>query len=247
MVSAGVRRSARARSRAPGRLRILVVIEDLELGRAAELTLRHGGYEIRQTTSVDGARDTLERFKPQLLLLDIDAADGRAIELITESEADGRTPLIALTRGGDLRRQLEAFERGADDCIGLPFRPADLAARVHAVLRRAYGKAPPNKPLRLGALEIDLVSRDVRTHGTQIHLTSLEQALLYLLASNAGTVVTRERILDAVWGDDFIGDSNVIERHVRALRSKLQNDWRQPKYIETVSGAGYRFVPPASN
>ena len=223
------------------------MIEDVELGRAAAMTLRHGGYEIRLTTAVETGREDLERFKPQLILLDVDAAQGRAIELVSESETDGRTPLIALTRGGDLRRQLEAFDRGADDCIGLPFRPADLAARVHAVLRRAYGKAPPYKPLRLGQLEIDRVSRDVRSHGTHIHLTSLEQALLYLLASNAGTVVTRERILDAVWGDDFIGDSNIIERHVRSLRSKLQNDWRQPKYIETVTGAGYRFVPSSAS
>lgn len=218
------------------------MIEDVELGHAAELTLRHGGYEIRLATTIDALRAELGRFKPQLVLIDVDAADGRAIELLSEFKAEDRTLLIALTRRGDLRRQLEAFDRGADDCIGLPFRPAELAARVHAVLRRAYGRELSYKPVRIGELEIDLVGRDVRTRGTQIHLTSLEQALLYLLASNAGTVVTRERILDAIWGDDFIGDSNVIERHVRSLRSKLQNDWRQPKYVETIPGAGYRFL-----
>ena len=225
------------------RTRILVAIEELELSRTAALILRHGGYDLQLAESVEAARQALDRFRPQLMLLDVDAADGRAIELISESETDGRTPIIALTRRADLRRQLEAFDRGADDVIGIPFAPADLAARVHAVLRRTYGKAPTYKPLRLGELEVDLVSRNVVNHGVQIHLSALEQALLYLLASNAGTTVTRDRILDAVWGDDFLGDSNIIERHVRSLRAKLQNDWRNPKYIETVAGAGYRFVP----
>jgi two-component system, OmpR family, alkaline phosphatase synthesis response regulator PhoP len=73
-------------------------------------------------------------------------------------------------------------------------------------------------------------------------LTSLEQALLYLLAANAGSILTREQILDALWGTDFVIESNVVDRHVRALRAKLQNDWHKPRYIETVPGAGYRFV-----
>jgi two-component system alkaline phosphatase synthesis response regulator PhoP len=74
-------------------------------------------------------------------------------------------------------------------------------------------------------------------------LTSLEQALLYLLAANAGSILTREQILDALWGTDFVIESNVVDRHVRALRAKLQNDWHKPRYIETVTGSGYRFVP----
>lgn len=75
-----------------------------------------------------------------------------------------------------------------------------------------------------------------------LHLTSLEQALLYLLAANAGSVLTREQILDSLWGTDFVIESNVVDRHVRALRAKLQNDWHKPRYIETVPGTGYRFV-----
>ncbi|HET8569232.1 MAG TPA: response regulator transcription factor, partial [Candidatus Limnocylindria bacterium] len=188
------------------------------------------------------ARGAMERLRPHLMIIDVDDDDGRMIELISESEVDGRVPIIALTRRADLRRQLDAFERGADDCVGVPFVPADLAARVHAVLRRAYGKtAPAFRELRLGDLEIDLVARQVRAAGSSLHLTSLEQALLYLLASNAGTVLSREVILDAIWGTDFLADSNIVDRHVRALRVKLQNDWRKPKYIETVPGVGYRF------
>lgn len=184
----------------------------------------------------------MEERKPHLAIIDVDDDDGRAIDLIGESERDGRTPIIALTRRSDLRRQLRAFELGADDCIGVPFAPVDLAARVLAVLRRAYGTTPPAfRPLQIGDLEVDLVGRQVRAASEELHLTSLEQALLYLLAANAGTALTREAILDGIWGTDFLAESNIVDRHVRALRVKLQNDWRKPTYIETVAGIGYRF------
>jgi DNA-binding response OmpR family regulator len=97
--------------------------------------------------------------------------------------------------------------------------------------------------LRLGELEIDILHRSVGIGGHELQLTSLEQSLLYLLAANAGRLVTRDEILDHVWGVDFISESNVVDRHVRNLRVKLQNDYRRPRYIATVPGKGYRFVP----
>lgn len=219
-----------------------MLIETQTIANLAELTLRHGPYEVRRMRSTADAAAALKQLRPHLVILDVDDDDGRAIHLITASERDGRTPIIALTRRSDLRRQLEAFDLGADDCIGIPFVPSDLAARVLAVLRRAYGKTPlAYQPLRLGDLEIDLVARNVRVKGEELHLTSLEQALLYLLASNAGTVLSREVIMDSIWGTDFLADSNVIDQHVRSLRVKLHNDWRSPSYIATVPGVGYRF------
>lgn len=229
-------------TRAPSQARIILLIETLTIANLAELTLRHGPYEVRKITSHVGATAALKELKPHLMILDVDDDEGRAIHLLAASERDGRTPAIALTRRSDLRRQLEAFELGADDCIGVPFVPSDLAARVLAVLRRAYGKtALAFQPLQLGDLEIDLVARNVRVKGEELHLTSLEQALLYLLASNAGTVLTREVIMDSIWGTDFLADSNVIDQHVRSLRVKLHNDWRRPNYIATVPGVGYKF------
>jgi len=91
------------------------------------------------------------------------------------------------------------------------------------------------------------VHRQVRAGDSVIHLTSIEQSLLYLLASRAGRVVTRDEILDAVWGTDFLAESNIVDRHVRSLRIKLQNDYRHPRFIATVPGHGYRFVPTFSN
>ena len=114
---------------------------------------------------------------------------------------------------------------------------------VIALTRRTHGTAGELVPrLRIGDLEIDVLNRKVLAGDHELHLTSLEQALLYLLAANAGSVLTREQILDALWGTDFVIESNVVDRHVRALRAKLQNDWHKPRYIETVPGTGYRFV-----
>jgi len=204
-------------------------------------------FDRKAAASVSEARTIVESWKPHLLLVNVDAEDGRAMQLIDEGAANRSLAVIALTRRADLRGKLDAFERGADDYITVPFVPDDHIARTRAVLRRTHGDPGSIVPrLRIGDLEIDVLNRRVSAGDHDLHLTSLEQALLYLLAANAGTVLTREQILDALWGTDFIIESNVVDRHVRALRAKLQNNWHKPRYIETVVGAGYRFVPTNS-
>ena len=237
---------ARGRTDKPTETRVLTVVGEPSLANLVALTLRHGTYTTRTTPSVSEARNSIADWQPHLLLVNIDVEDGRAIQLVDEADGKG-VAVIALTRRADLRGRLDAFERGADDYITVPFVPDDLIARSRAVLRRTHGVAGHMVPrLRIGDLEIDVLNRKVMSgQGHELHLTSLEQALLYLLAANAGTVLTREQILDALWGTDFVIESNVVDRHVRALRAKLQNDWHKPRYIETVAGAGYRFVPTA--
>jgi DNA-binding response OmpR family regulator len=226
--------------------RVLVVVEDQALAKVVDLTLRHGNNVRRSERTVAGARAALAEWRPHLLLLDIDLENGAGIQLIDESRSGDPIGVIALTRRSDLRGKLDAFERGADDYIGVPFVPDDLVARTRAVIRRTHGTAGELVPrLRIGDLEIDVLNRKVLAGDHELHLTSLEQALLYLLAANAGSVLTREQILDALWGTDFVIESNVVDRHVRALRAKLQNDWHKPRYIETVPGTGYRFVAAA--
>lgn len=225
-------------------VRVLMVIDDNALANTIDLTLRHGRYARRVAATVADGKRTIEDWNPHLLLVDIDLETGRAIQLIDESRAHGPMGVIALTRRSDLRGKLDAFERGADDYIGIPFVPDDLVARARAVIRRAHGSVGELVPrLRVGDLEIDVLNRKVLAGDHELHLTSLEQALLYLLAANAGTILTREQILDALWGTDFVIESNVVDRHVRALRAKLQDDWHKPRYIETVPNAGYRFIP----
>jgi two-component system KDP operon response regulator KdpE len=195
---------------------------------------------------VSEARTAIDEWVPHLVFVDIDLEGGKAMQLIDEVATRERMATIALTRRSDLRAKLDAFERGADDYIGLPFVPDDLVARAHAVMRRVHGGVGRVVPrLRIGDLVIDVLNRRVRAGETELHLTSLEQALLYLLAANAGTILSREQILGALWGTDVEIESNVVDRHVRALRSKLRDDWHNPRYIQTVPGAGYRFLATA--
>jgi two-component system alkaline phosphatase synthesis response regulator PhoP len=116
------------------------------------------------------------------------------------------------------------------------------------ITRRAVGVDRPIVPtIQLGEIEIDILSREVRAGTSVMHLTGIEQSLLYLLASRNGQVVSREEILDTIWGTDFVAESNVVDRHIRSLRSKLQNDYRHPRFIATVPGRGYRFIPTFTN
>src|SRR5918911_4688843 len=175
----------------------------------------------------------------------MDFAHGHMLDHLGDTmPGKARLPVVALTRRGDLKTKLAAFAWGVDDILTVPFSPEELLARVLAVMRRSYGAEMAFTPtIRLGELEIDILNRRVRAGPSELHLTGLEQALLYLLAANAGQVVSRDEILDALWGEDYVAESNVVDRHIRSLRAKLQNDWRRPRFIATVPGKGYRFLP----
>ena len=126
----------------------------------------------------------------------------------------------------------------------IPFSPEELLARALVIARRAYGEALPFAPsLQVGELEIDIVNRSVHVDDHALHLSSIELTLLYLLAVNAGRIITRDEILDALWGSDFAAESNIVDRHIRNLRIRLQNNWRRPRFIATIPGKGYRFIP----
>jgi len=155
-----------------------------------------------------------------------------------------RMPVIVLTRRGDLKTKLAAFEGGVDDILTIPFRPEELLARVLVLTRRVYPEAATFLPVMcVGELEVDILNRRVRLGAEDLHLTSLEQGLLYLLAGNAGRLVTRQEILDNLWGVDCKVAPSVVSHHVRKLRIKLHDAWRQPRFIATVPGRGYRFLP----
>jgi DNA-binding response OmpR family regulator len=214
-----------------------------------KLTLKHGVFEVRQATSAAEALIALGHWHPHLVLLDMElegVGGARVMDRIGPGAPGEMIPAIALTRRGDLRTRLEAFERGVDDIMTLPFAPEELLARVIALVRRAHIGAGTLAPvIRLGELEIDILHRRVRAGTTELHLTALEQSLLYLLAANAGRVVSREEIIDAVWGADYVAGSNVVDRQVRNLRARLRDDWRSPRFIATVPGRGYHFLRAA--
>src|SRR5215210_5737425 len=230
-------------------IRVLLIIDQPVLTEVIRLALNHGLATTRVAASVDDGTAELGVWRPHIALLDMDIVDGQFLDGLGGAAPGGeRLPVVGLTRRGDLKSTLAAFERGVDDLLTVPFAPEELVARVLAVLRRTYRTAFPFAPvLRLGELEMDILDRCVRVGGHTLHLSALEQGLLYLLAANAGRVVTRDEILDHLWGTDFVAESNIVDRHVRSLRIKLQNDWRRPRYIATVPGQGYRFVPTAAD
>ncbi len=225
--------------------RVLLVIDQPVLAEVVKLALTHGRFHTDVAATAQEALTALAQRPPHLAIVDMDLVHGHMLDRLGGTTAgDVHIPLVALTRRGDLKTTLAAFDRGVDDLLTVPFSPEELVARVLALMRRSYGAEVAFTPtIRLGELEIDILNRHVRAGNSDLHLTGLEQSLLYLLAANAGQVLSRDEILDALWGVDFVADSNVVDRHIRNLRIKLQNGWRRPRYIVTVPGRGYRFVP----
>ena len=235
------------RLRAPAHA--LLVIDQLVLADVVKLALSHSQYTTSVARTAEQAATGLADSPPHLVVLDMDSAGSGILERLADvTHGRGRVPVIALTQRGALKAKLEAFERGVDDILTVPFSPEEFIARVLAVMRRTYQEAVVFTPvLRLGDLEIDILNRRVRAGETELHLTSLEQSLLYLLAANAGRLLTRDEILDHLWGADYVAESNVVDRHIHNLRIKLQNHSRRPQYIATVPGRGYRFIPRTAN
>ena len=236
----------------PEEARRALVLHDLPLVvDLIELTLNHGLFVVQAARTLAEAETILADWHPHLTVIDMDHDDSTALlgrlnasNTLTRSV----TPALGLTRRGDLKTKLRAFDLGVDDILVVPFSPEELLARSIVITRRVSGTDRPIVPkITLGEMEIDIVSREVRTGTSVVHLSGIEQSLLYLLASRAGRVVTREEVLDAIWGPDFVAESNVVDRHIRSLRIKLQNDYRRPRFIATVPGEGYRFVPTFSN
>lgn len=237
--------TSRDRKLPPSPARALLVIDQPVLAGVVELALNHGTYTTRVALSAPEAIDALKEWQPHLLVIDMDVGDGEIMNWLEQAQARSeRIPVVALTRRGDLKTKLAAFDGGVDDILTVPFSPEELVARILALMRRTYGEVGVFAPvLKLGELEIDILNRSVTVGGHQLHLTSLEQNLLYLLAANAGRLLTRDEIIDYLWGTDYAAESNVVDRHVRNLRAKLQNDWHRPRYIVTVPGQGYQFTP----
>ena len=234
-----------------GTLRALVLHDRPLVVDLIELTLNHGLFVVRAAHSLAEANAILSEWQPHLAVVDMDHDDSSAmLERVGASNTltQSVTPVLGLTRRGDLKTKLRAFELGVDDILAVPFSPEELLARSVVITRRATGTDRPIVPtIRLGEIEIDIVDRQVRAGNTVVHLSGIEQSLLYLLASRGGRVVTRDEILDVIWGTEFVAESNIVDRHIRSLRVKLQDDYRHPRFIATVPGRGYRFIPTFSN
>src|SRR5664280_2949217 len=214
------------------------------------LTLNHGVFDVRAAANLAEAVAILADWRPDMSVVDMDHRDSAALlDLLGESSGLRRTgtPVLGLTRRGDLKTKLRAFDLGVDDILTTPFSPEELLARAIVITRRVAGihlRLIPS--ITIGEIEIDIFNRVVTAGDSVVRLSGIEQSLLYLLASREGRVVTRKEILLAIWGMDIVGESNVVDRHIRSLRIKLQDDYRHPRFIATGPGAGYRFIPTYS-
>jgi DNA-binding response OmpR family regulator len=228
-----------------GSVRVLLMLDHQpRLTELVQDTLNHLGFVFRNVTTSAEAAKGLASWQPHLVVIDMEHADPSVIEHMGDPAAGGkRLPVIGLTHASDLNSRLTAFGAGVDDVLSIPFAPEELLARVIALLRRSYSDVATLMPvIKVGDLVIDILNRTVRAGTSELHLTSLEQGLLYLLASNAGRVISREEILDTLWGTNYVADSNVVDRQIRNLRARLHDDWKQPRFISTVAGRGYRFL-----
>ena len=216
-----------------------------------ELTLNHGLFVVRAARNLAEAEAILSEWQPHMTVIDMDHDDSTALLARLGASNTLRrsvTPVLGLTRRGDLQTKLRAFDLGVDDILTVPFSPEELLARSVVMTRRATGTDRPIVPtIRLGEIEVDIINRQVRAGTSVVRLSGIEQSLLYLLASRGGQVVTREEVLDTIWGTDFVAESNVVDRHIRSLRVKLHDGYRHPRFIATVPGRGYRFIPTFSN
>lgn len=216
--------------------RVLVLATDPGLVGNVRAALEPAQFEVRQASDAAAAAALLNEWRPDAAVVDLDTIGPPLLQW-----AAPRLPALALTRRTELAIKLSAFERGVDDVLVVPFAAEELVARATALVRRT--RRPSTRAvLRTGDLEIDLLRRKTTLAGIEVGLSPIEQSLLYLLATNAGRVLSRDAILNALWGPDYTSDSNVVDRHIRNLRKKLDDDFRDPRFIATVARQGYRFI-----
>jgi DNA-binding response OmpR family regulator len=220
-----------------GNRRILVVEDERAIAEAVAARLRAEGFDVDVAADGPMAVATARRTRPDLVVLDVMLPGFDGLEVCRRIQADRPVPVIMLTARGDETDLLVGLAVGADDYLTKPFSLRELAARVHALLRRMEKLSRPEgdePPLVLGDLEINYAERRVRRAGTEIHLTPTEFDLLAHLASRPRTVLPRERLLADVWGWADASGTRTVDSHVKALRRKLGAD-----VIRTVHGVGY--------
>lgn len=221
------------------RRRILVADDEGGLRQLVRLYLEKEGMEVDEAATGRQALTRLEEAKYDLLILDLMMPDGDGWSVCREVRRKSDLPIIMLTARGEETDRLLGFDLGADDYVVKPFSPRELVARVKALLRRTGYGQPEDGELSFPGLSINIPGREVKVEGRPVtNLTPKEFDLLLFLAQHPGQVMSRERILEKVWGYDFYGDLRTVDTHIKNLREKLG---RERGFITTVWGVGYKF------
>jgi DNA-binding response OmpR family regulator len=224
---------------------ILVVDDEPTIAEVVARYLERAGYETRTARDGPSAVAAVLAGRPDLIVLDImlPGFDGLEVMRRAREDLEGTVPVILLTAKGEESDRLVGLRLGADDYVVKPFSPAELVARVDAVLRRSQPVEGAAEPLRFGELAIDPAARLVRVGDREPELTQREFDLLLFLARHPGQVFSRDQLMDRVWQFSFYTDTTTVTVHIRRLRSKIESRPSKPQWIETVWGVGYRFRP----
>jgi two-component system response regulator ResD len=227
--------------------RVLVVDDEPMVREVLSRYLVRDGFDVEVAEDGELALAAFEARRPDLVLLDLMLPRLDGFEVFRRIRAQAPSPVIMITARGDVTDRIVGLEIGADDYVSKPFSPAEVVARVRAVLRRGAdageGVTEDREVLRFDDLEIDPAAREVRVAGRAVSLTPREFDLLDFLASNPRTVFSRYRLLDELWDVAYDGDPATVTVHVRRLREKIESDPSRPRRLVTVWGSGYRFEP----
>jgi DNA-binding response OmpR family regulator len=230
---------------ARGQARILLVDDEQAVQTLLTYPLRKEGYEVVEAKDGQEALDRFSEERFDLVVLDIMLPKLDGIEVCRRLRTRSQVPIIMLTAKGDEADKVAGLEMGADDYITKPFSVREFRSRVKAALRRGnmtgQATAPANEPIHAGDLEIDFERRSVLLASEPVQLTYVEFEILAALAGAPGRVFTRETLLEHIWGDSTYRDPRTVDVHIRHLREKLESDAKQPEYLFTVRGVGYRF------
>jgi two-component system, OmpR family, response regulator RegX3 len=229
-------------------IHVLVVEDEVSFADALTVGLEREGFRV--TTVADGA-EALRRFEreaPDLVLLDVMLPGVSGLDVCREIRSQSAVPIIMVTAKGEELDTVLGLEIGADDYVTKPYRLRELVARMRSVLRRAEQRdeaieSPTDRdgPLRVGDVTLDPERHEVTVRGTEVSLPLKEFELLELLLANAGRVLTRDTLIDRIWGSDYVGDTKTLDVHVKRLRSKVEDDPKAPSRIVTIRGLGYKY------
>jgi len=221
--------------------RVLIVEDDARIADLISKNLQAAGYECHQSPDGGRALADFASLKPALVVLDLSLAGVDGLEVTRRIRKESDVPILMVTARSSESDKLLGLELGADDYVTKPFSTAELTARVRALLRRSTGTVT-ERILEIGDLKIDPGRRVIEREGAPVPLTTLEFDVLYFLASRAGRVFSREALMEQVWGSDRVVDDRSIDSLISRVRRKLEKDPSNPRYLQTVWGAGYRFT-----
>jgi two-component system, OmpR family, KDP operon response regulator KdpE len=226
--------------------RILVVDDELQIGRVLRRSLSARGYDVQVAGDGEEALEVFNSWTPDLVITDLSMPNMGGIELCRHLRAVSRVPIIVLSVKGEERIKVEALDAGADDYVTKPFGIDELLARVRATLRRVPANtATQGKTVLTGDFHLDLEARTVRVRDQEVHLTPKEYELLVYLIQHPNKVLTHRVLLGAIWGGDYVEQTEYLRVFIGQLRKKIEADPAKPRYILTEPWVGYRFDPGA--